>query len=97
MMMTQLRVWRLMGCLLISLSLPLIVQAQNIPPVPPPTPVDGSKQPAYQAPPPKQRVCTTRTIRAPCGTEKVCRELKGRGMQCWMQEKYCDKSIQSCN
>jgi hypothetical protein len=96
-MKVQLCRWHLIGSLLLTLALPLASQAQYIPPVPPPTPVDGSKQPAYQPVAPKQRTCTTRTIRSVCGTEKVCQELKGRGMQCWTQEKYCDKSIESCN
>ena len=93
----QTQKWSLVGALALLIAFPLLAQAQYIPPVPPPTPVDGSRQPAYKAPPPRQKTCTTRTIRAACGTEKVCRELKGKGMQCWMQEKYCDKSITSCN
>ena len=82
---------------LLTLSLPMAVQAQNIPEVPPPTRVDGSSGGSYQAPPPRPCTNVTRTVRAPCGTEKVCQELKGRGMLCWTQEKYCDKSITSCN
>lgn len=45
----------------------------------------------------KPKQCRTVKIQAVCGTEKVCQELKGRGMQCWTQEKYCIKTTESCS
>jgi len=95
-MKITLNIRHLLCVFMLSLAMPLAVQAQNIPEVPPPTRVDGGTGGNYQAPKPAPCRNVTRTIRAPCGTEKVCQELKGRGMQCWMQEKYCDKSITSC-
>lgn len=85
----------LFGALILMMAFPLGSLAQNIPEPPQPTPVDGSKKPAYQAP--KAKTCRTVAIRAVCGTEKVCQNFPQRGIVCHEREKYCTKTTETCN